>query len=105
MTHADFYPGESISAFSRVFRITGCDGFTNRFYKETYGRHFDINRINEPTAPAPPKVIEPPHNGFGDEEDSKGYVYKLVPDKPKKDFFKYVDNDGKILRWTAKYNT
>ena len=33
-----------------------------------------------------------------------GYVKKLVPDKPKKDFFKYVDNDGKILRWTAKFN-
>ena len=47
----------------------------------------------------------PPHNGFGDEVDSLGYVYKLLPDKPKRDFFKYVDNDKKILRLTARLNT
>lgn len=29
----------------------------------------------------------------------------MVPKKPKIDFFKYVDNDKKILRYTAKYNT
>lgn len=28
-----------------------------------------------------------------------------MPDKPKRDFFKYVDNDKKILRYTAKFNT
>jgi hypothetical protein len=33
-----------------------------------------------------------------------GYVKKLLPDKPKKDFFKYVDNEKKILRFTAKLN-
>jgi hypothetical protein len=49
--------------------------------------------------------VIPPHNGFGDETDSLGYVYKLMPDKPKRDFFKYVDNDKKILRFTAKMNT
>lgn len=32
-------------------------------------------------------------------------MYKLLPDKPKRDFFKYVDNDKKILRFTAKFNT
>lgn len=47
----------------------------------------------------------PPHNGFGNEVDSLGYVYDLVPKKPKIDFFKYVDNDKKILRYTAKFNT
>jgi len=34
-----------------------------------------------------------------------GYVYKLLPEKPKRDFFKYVDNDKKILRFTARFNT
>ena len=47
----------------------------------------------------------PPHNGFGDEVDSLGYVYKLIAKKPKIDFFKYVDNDKKILRYTARFNT
>lgn len=50
-------------------------------------------------------VQVPPHNGFGDEVDSLGYVYDLIPKKPKIDFFKYVDNDKKILRYTARFNT
>jgi hypothetical protein len=29
----------------------------------------------------------------------------LIPEKPKKDFFKAVDNEGKILRFTARLNT
>jgi len=29
----------------------------------------------------------------------------LIPNKPKRDFFKYVDNDGKVLRFTARFNT
>ena len=29
----------------------------------------------------------------------------MIPEKPKKDFFKAVDNEGKILRFTAKFNT
>lgn len=55
--------------------------------------------------PDAPKVVVPPYNGFGDEQDTLGYCKKLIPEKPKKDFFKYVDNDGKILRFTAKFNT
>ena len=47
----------------------------------------------------------PPYNGFGNEEDSLGYVYRLIPKPPKKDHFKYVDNEKDILRYTAKLNT
>jgi hypothetical protein len=50
-------------------------------------------------------VQVPPHNGFGDEIDSLGYIYHLIPKKPKLDFFKYVDNDKKVLRYTARFNT
>lgn len=47
----------------------------------------------------------PPYNGFGNEEDTLGYIYDLIPKKPKGDFFKSVDNDKKILRYTARFNT
>lgn len=50
-------------------------------------------------------LVIPAYNGFGDETDSLGYVYRLDPKPPKKDFFKYVDNDKVILRYTAKMNT
>jgi EF-hand domain-containing protein 1 len=32
-------------------------------------------------------------------------MYRLVPQKPKGDFFKSMDNDKKILRFTARFNT
>ena len=68
-------------------------------------RHFPIGEIEQPK-PRPAVVVQvPPHNGFGDEVDSLGYVYDLIPKKPKIDFFKYVDNDKKILRYTARFNT
>ncbi len=50
-------------------------------------------------------LVIPPYNGLGDEEDTLGYVYRLNPKPPKRDFFKYVDNDKVILRFTAKLNT
>ncbi len=59
---------------------------------------------NRALSPAIALVI-PAYNGFGDELDSLGYVYKLDPKPPKKNFFKYVDNDKVILRYTAKLNT
>ena len=70
-----------------------------------YGKNFEIKWNEEPRIPDAPGIQVPPYNGFGDEEDSLGYVYRLEPKKPKRDFFKYVDNDGKILRFTARFNT
>lgn len=105
ITCDQFVNGEKIQLFSRTFSLTGVDDFTGRYMKQKYGRYFDVNLIEEPQPSAPTDVIIPPHNGFGDEQDSLGYVYKLNPVKPKKNFFKYVDNDGKILRWTARFNT
>jgi len=46
----------------------------------------------------------PPYNGFGDEEDSLGYVYRLVPKPPKKDYFKWMDNQ-QYVRFKARFNT
>lgn len=70
-----------------------------------YGKNFEVKFNEEARIPDAPGRVIPPYNGFGDEEDSLGYVYKLIPNKPKRDFFKYVDNDGKVLRFTARFNT
>jgi hypothetical protein len=42
----------------------------------------------------------PPYNGFGDEEDSLSNVNKLLAKAPKKDYFKWVDNQIQ-LRFNA----
>lgn len=49
--------------------------------------------------------LVPPYNGFGDEQDSLGQMHKLVPQRAKKDFFKMMNNDKKLLRFTARFNT
>lgn len=46
----------------------------------------------------------PPYNHFGNEEDSLGNCFRLVPKPPKKDYFKWVDNQIQ-LRFTAIMNT
>lgn len=85
--------------------ICGVDLFTQNYFLQKYHRHFPLGEVEKP-APRPAVVVQvPPHNGFGNEVDSLGYVYDLVPKKPKIDFFKYVDNDKKILRYTARFNT
>lgn len=105
LTDADIKPGEPIIAFGRVFRITGVDEFTQKHFKENYNEHFPKGDISERRPPEQVPLVIPEYNGFGDEEDTLGYVKKLLPDKPKKDFFKYVDNDKKVLRYTARFNT
>ena len=96
---------KDLVAYGRVFQIRGVDAFTQTYFREKYAREFPISSIQKP-APRDAVIVQvPPHNGFGDEIDSLGYVYDLVPKKPKIDFFKYVDNDKKILRYTARFNT
>ena len=101
----EFEPGQFIESYGRQFYITGVDQFTQDYYREKIGKVFTLGQIEYPKARDPIERQIPPPNGFGDEIDSLGYVYRLIPEKPKKDFFKSVDNEGKILRFTAKFNT
>jgi EF-hand domain-containing protein 1 len=105
LTEEDIKPGEPIIAFGRVFTITGVDPFTKEFYKKNYNEHFPLGDVSESKPPEQVPLVIPEYNGFGDEEDTLGYVKKLLPKQPRKDFFKYVDNDKKILRYTARFNT
>jgi len=44
-----------------------------------YGKNFEIWSNEEPWIPDATGIIVPPYNGFGNEEDSLGYVYRLEP--------------------------
>ena len=115
--------GEILEIFGKKFKINGCDKFTQDYYRENFNRDFPLSSIEE----LKPKeqtsksfiffinllrnfknlyedIVIPPYNGFGDEEDSLGYVYKLLPLPPKKNYFKWVDNQI-YLRFSARFNT
>lgn len=102
---SDIYPDKPFIAYSKLFKIIGVDGFTKQYYSEKYQRDFPEGKLEQEKAQEQVPIKVPPHNGFGNEDDSLGYVYKLLPKPPKKDFFKYVDNDKAVLRYTAKLNT
>merc|ERR1712166_1650770 len=78
--------------------------YTQEFFMAKHGRCFERGEIQMPEAPDATVRQIPPYNGFGNEEDTLGYIYDLIPKKPKGDFFKSVDNDKKILRYTARFS-
>jgi len=105
LTCDEITPDSNINAFGRIFVIEGVDESTKKFYADKYGYDFPLGGIVFPTPPEPVPTLIPPYNGIGNEEDTLGYIYKLVPDKPKGNFFKSVDNDKRVLRFTARFNT
>lgn len=44
----------------------------------------------------------PPYNGFGSLEDSLQNCLHLIPEPPKKNLLKMLENDNKVLRYSAK---
>ena len=105
LTCNEIDPAGVINCYGRIFHIQGVDQYTQEFYAAKYGKFFELGNIPLPQAPAPVEKQVPPYNGFGSEVDTLGYIYDLVPKKPKGDFFKAVDNDKKVLRYTARFNT
>lgn len=79
-----------------------CDDYTKAYYKSKFGvQEFQSVQVSLPS----PKPTEPelqPYNGFGSLEDSKQSCLTLIPQPPKKDVIKMLENDGKILRFAAR---
>jgi len=105
LTADEITPTSNINAYGRIYEIQGVDVFTRDWYRAKYGYEFSIGEIEMPAIPEQVEIQKPPYNGFGDEIDTLGQMYRLVPQKPKIDFFKAVDNDKNILRFTARFNT
>eukprot|EP00741_Cyanophora_paradoxa_P023424 tig00021582_g22628.t1 len=101
----DLGVGKVITVFKRPFLLYDADPFTREYYKRQYGiadwSPLDIREEE----PAPPTMDRPPYNGFGSDEDSLGSFIYLIPKVPKKDFKKIMENDRKILRFTARMVT
>ena len=105
LTCDEIHPDQPINAFGRLFYIHSVDEYTKQYFASKYCRDFSVGNTKMPDVPEPTERQIPPYNGFGNEVDTLGYIYDLIPKKPKGDFFKSVDNDKKILRYTARFNT
>ncbi|XP_074656210.1 EF-hand domain-containing protein 1-like [Tubulanus polymorphus] len=100
-TPKDFMVGVTFNLYGRRFLIYDCDKFTKAFY------YHNFNITDFPTvevkglAKELPKMEISQYNGYGSMEDSMQSCLSLVPQPPKKDFIKSLENDHKILRFEA----
>jgi hypothetical protein len=99
-TDGDLQLGVIVDVYGREFLLYDTDEFTKHFVDQKHGPH-DWTPIDIHWPGRIPRTdrILPPYNGWGDEEDSRGYCISLHPKPPRKDIVKYVRRDGQILRF------
>jgi len=101
LTPRDFELGKTVTIYNRRFLICDCDNFTKAFYYHNFGVK-EFNAVDRHAKNNPlPKMEIAPYNGFGSLEDSLQSCLSLVPQPPKKDFIKMLENGGKVLRFEA----
>ncbi|XP_038052074.1 EF-hand domain-containing protein 1-like [Patiria miniata] len=97
----DFMIGKTVFIYNRPFLIYDMDEFTRAWICDKYGvRDFTPVEVTGPARELPSRNL-PPYNGFGSLEDSLQSCLSLVPQPPKKDFIKMLENDHKQLRFEA----
>ncbi|XP_052097106.1 EF-hand domain-containing protein 1-like [Mytilus californianus] len=100
-TPKDFKIGETVTVYGRRFLVYDCDNFTKAFYYQNFGIT-DFNTVDvQEKVKNLPKMEIPPYNNFGSLEDSLQSCLSLIPQPPKKDFIKMLENDHKVLRFEA----
>jgi len=103
-THADLRIGAYVTVYSRHFLITKMDPYTQEFYRKVRGlSEKDFAPIEQKEEKKElPKPEIPPYNGYGDEIDSLGSFYSLVPKQPRKDLAKLMKYDNMALTYLAR---
>merc|ERR1719465_367875 len=100
LSPSDIEVGATIPVYGRDFLIYDCDDATKTFMEEYLGKVVtpipvpDEDKVHL-------KLLFPPHNGFGGDDDSLGSCLNLRPKPPRKDLVKLMTNSDRILRYEA----
>merc|ERR1719486_1063743 len=100
LSPVDIEVGKTIPVYGRHFFIYDCDDATKDFMEKFTGKVVtpvpvpDEDKVHM-------KLLFPPHNGFGGDEDSLGSCLNLRPKPPRKDLVKLMTNSDRILRYEA----
>lgn len=101
LSEKDLKVGETVVIMNRPFFLYGCDDFTRSYFQQTYGIIFNPVPVELGEKKVEVKREIPSYNGFGSPQDSKQNCLSLIPQPPKKDVMKMLENDLKILRYAA----
>ena len=96
--------GSSIDVFSRSLQLVDCDPFTRDWYATTLAVEQPEALPPLPSPPSRPVAAVPPHNGYGEPEDTLRNVGVLVPKRGKDDLVqhaRFMELFGVALRFTA----
>ncbi|XP_024522463.1 EF-hand domain-containing protein 1 [Selaginella moellendorffii] len=101
----DLHIGSFLTIYGRDLLLHDCDDFTRQYYKEKWGVTDDMLEpvAVQEKAPVLARMEVPPYNGYGSDADSMQNCISLIPKAAMKDFNKFLNNDGKIMCFSARF--
>ncbi|VVC44047.1 Uncharacterised domain DM10,Domain of unknown function DUF1126 [Cinara cedri] len=99
----DLIIGNTICVMGRKFILYDCDDFTRDYFKNNLQIvQPDRTNIMDPAKNELKRKMYPPHNGFGDPDDTLRNCVSFRLQPPKSNFLNFIKNLNNILRYKMK---